>query len=326
MTAVQAPPARRRQRGLISRLREAHAALARPDESASTLLSGHRVRLRFAQSTAWGAVMALAGVCLVAGGYFALLQQRWYIHITDIHFWFVNITDFNHGASLKLWWDNGCGFIHSSAWYLYRHALRDLGEPAVAGMGVRTLLAGRKYWDVRISALRLAATPVIVLALAAGLILGGTWLIYFGMPDAWAHAASAAGHPGFTLGRQFSALGRLSAETIALGILIGQVLHRTWAPAGATLQGFILDRSVDRAQAVNLGRIPLWEKLPIAPPVLRERFAKMWRENGAVGETGGTHRKVLTAVIVVMVLLIILGALAKYPIAHGVRIPYINPS
>lgn len=302
MTAVQAPAAPPR-RGFF---RRGIRILAKPNKEAQNLLSGRRVHLRFLQSLAWVVIAGILGASFMAGLYYLVLEQHWYIHIGS----------FNHGSSAKKWWDSGMGFIHSGSWVSYRHALRDLGGPAVATMAIRTLLAKPKYWDVRVSTARLVTAPLVILAATLLLCLGGTYLLDFGGPAAWAHLF---GHHRLHLGF----LGRASAGQLILGFIIGQILHRYWAPVGATLQGFVLDRSIDRAQSPG-GHVPLWVRLPASAPVVRERFAKMYRSNDEIKPVGGTHRLALSVSLAAISLITIAGLIAKFWIAHGHGFPYLT--
>lgn len=279
------------------------------------LLSGKPVRLRGIQMTYWSTAAGLLFAALVAGLYFGILQVHWWLPLPG-----------HPGFWLKGWWDAGPMWLrHAGNWALYRHgAFRDLAEPAIATMGVLTLNAKPRYWSASVGTVRLVTAPVILLALTFGLGVLGIWLLYFGLPDGWAHAASALGHPGFTLDSSFAWAGKLSAGQLLAGALIGKVLHRFWAPVGATLQGYPLDRAVDRARAT--GRIPAWERLPTMIPVVRERFAKMYREDTETAEPGKSRRKVLAAVLTVAVLLVILGLIGHYwvGVLHH-TVPYLAP-
>lgn len=304
MTTIATPESTGR-RGF---LRRTHDTLAKPPAEARILPNGQPVRLRFIQSLIWTAVAGVLGACFIAGLYYLVLEQHWYIHAGR----------FNHGSSLKLWWDNGMGWITSGAWPLYRHGLRDLGEPAAATMAVRTLLAKAKYWDVRVSTLRLVTAPLVLLAITLGMALGGIWLLDFGGPAAWAHIFTALHRPGYKLHLGF--LATVSAGNLFLGFIIGQVLHRFWAPVGATLQGSMLDRAVDRAE--SHGRIPVWVRMPLSPPVIRERFATMYCQ-ALPEQPGRTHRVVLSVAIFLITWITIAGAIAKFWIAHGHGFPYL---
>jgi hypothetical protein len=310
---------------LRGHLRQVHDNLANPDEQAQTLLSGKRVHLRGPQSTGSGGVIGMTFACFVAGGYFGVLEQHWYIHIVIAHFLFIHHLDFNHGSGLKLWWDN---LFSSKAWPDYRHALRNYGEPSLGVMGARTVLAKSKYWAIRISNAEVVARILAVLVLTFALALLGTYLLDFGLPGLWAHAAAASGHRGYTWDAAFAGIGTVSPGKLLVGFLIGLVLHKVWAPAGATIQGVVLDRAVDKAQTPTRrhphGHVPLWEKLPLAPPVIRERFAMLWQQNEVVEEVR-PHRRVISFIVAFFVLVALYGALAKFVIPHGIKIPYMNP-
>lgn len=326
--------------GDIASVREDFKAMGKSDE---TLLSGAPVKGRFAQNLSWSVPLGLLVALVPAGLYFGVLQVHWYIWIGNLH------VELFH---LKDWWDN---LIRYNWWPLYRHAaFRDLAEPAAASMAVKTILANRKWWGKPpASTARIVTAPVVVLLLIFGLGVAGTWVINFSGPWAWEHVTSALGHPGFKISAHF--LGKLSVPQLALGLLvIGPVVHRYWAPVGATLQGVTIDRSVDRRQAVvrraqemtgiadehvlkidaaGWHIVPLWVRKPLAPPPLRERFAYGWRHNAEVSERkamGRWQRRLfafaVVLVIAVIVLLMALGFIGHYWVGvlhHHVR--YLAP-
>lgn len=298
-------------------------------KSEALLLTGGRVRLRFAQSALWSAVAGFLGASFIAGLYFGLFQVNWYVHLGGVRF---ELFYLKHG------WDN---LFPYDWWALYRHAaFRDIPEPAFAAMAVKTLLASRRWWSVRVSNLRVVTSPFVVIGLTLALGVLGVWLIDFALPAAWAGVASAVGHPGFKVSARF--LGTLSVPQLALGFIIGQVVHRYWAPVGATLQGASLDRVVDRRQAIaaradvtperaveidNAGWhiTPAWVRLPLSPPVIRERFAEMWRGNASVEVRQG-HGKVIALATALAVLVTLLGLAGHYYVGSlGHSIPYIAP-
>ena len=294
----------------------------------ATLLTGGYVHGRLVQSLYWSAAAALLGAAFVSGLYDGILQVHWYVHIGNFHLELFN---------LKHWWDN---LFPYNWWPLYRHAaFRDIAAPAVATMAVKTLLASRKWWGVRVSNVRLLTSPLVVVVLTFGLGVLGVWLTDFAFPAAWAWASSELGHPGFKVSARF--LGKASASQIVLGIVIGQIVHRYWAPVGATLQGGSLDRAVDRAQAIveragiSMTRaveidaagwhvIPAWVRLPLSPPVVRERFAEMWRGNTAVKIRKG-HGKLIAVMTVFAVLVTLLGLVGHYWAGAGHTVPYLFP-
>lgn len=279
---------------------------------------GKYIHGRVAQMIAWSAIVGALGVGLPAGWYYLLMQTDWYVHLGPIYF---------HIFFLKNWWDGtgvwqargGMGFIRSKSWSLYRHlAFRDQLEPAIFGMAIVTLLAKPKTWKTRVGLPRLIASPFILVALAIGMGLAGTWLIYFGLPNAWYGMGLHHLNTGF--------ISKLSLPTLLLAFVMGKVLHRVWGPVGATLQGLQIDRSVDTAKLAD--HIPLWVRYPVVPPVIRERFSWVWEHDATVTQRkklGKWARFALTAFIVLSFLVMIVGLIAKYWIAKGHHFPYLAP-
>lgn len=336
-------PGHREGRQAIADVASVREDLQAMRKSDATLLSGQPVKGRFAQNLAWSVPMGLLAALVPAGLYFGVLEVHWYIWIGSFH---VELFDFKQG------WDN---LIRYDWWKLYRHAaFRDLAEPAAASMAVKTILASRKWWGKpAASSLRIVTAPLVVVFLIVALGVAGTWVINFSGPWAWEHVTSALGHPGFKVSAHF--LGKLSVPQLVLGLLvIGPIVHRYWAPVGATLQGFIIDRSVDRRQAIvqraqvmtgmadehvlkvdsaGWHIVPLWERKPLVPPPVRERFAYGWRHNAEVSQRkamGRWQRRLFIAavvlVIAVIVLLMALGFIGHYWVGvlhHSV--PYFAP-
>jgi len=305
-------------------------------KSEGELLNGERIRFRFAQSTCWGLAVGLLAAAMVAGWYDGLWEVKWYVHVGPVYF---------HLFYLKDWWDN---LIRYPWWTLYRHgAFRDLLEPAIASLAVKTLMAKRKWWGSRVKTWRLVVTPFLVILLAIALGVVGIWLIDFSLPWAWEHVTSALGHPGFKISAHF--LGKLSVPQLALGLLvIGPIIHRVWAPVGATIQGILLDRSVDKKQAIirraglTLDRaveidqagwhiIPAWVRHAFSPPVIREHWTELWRGNVAVREVVLKHwaRILRTMVLAIAVIFVILstalGLIGHYWAGTGHTFPYLFP-
>jgi hypothetical protein len=344
VTATRAREAEDMRPGLIGSLlhpgkarRQAAADLAATatalGKARARLLTGEFVRFRFGQMLAWSVVAGLIGAAFVSGLYDGVMQINWYVHAGP-----VNVQLFY----LKPGWDNGAfGLVRSGNWDLYRHlAFRDIPAPAFATMAVQTLLSKPKWWDTRVGTVRIVTAPLVIIALTFALGLAGVYLAYFGLPDLWAHAWSAAGHPGYRVTR-LSVLSKLSVDQLVIGFIIGRILHRYWAPIGATLQGNALDRSVDRWQdtisragmslddAVAYNRkglriLPYWWTLPVSPPVIRERAAIMWRDNDAV-VVRGTSAWVVTIVGLVALVIVLLGLAGHYWAGTGHTMPYLFP-
>lgn len=272
---------------------------------------GKYIHGRFAQMLAWSLVIGALGVGLPAGVYFLVLQVHWFIHAGPLYW---------KGVSLKLWWDSGMGFLHSKNWPLYRHAaFRDNLEPSVFIMAIATLLAKPKTWSTRIGLPRLIATPFLLVALAIGMGLAGVWLLDFQFPHYW-HDLFGSYH----VPMGFAA--NLSIGTLLWAFLMARVLHWVWGPAGATIQGYLMDRSVDMAKTAN--KIPNWVRYPDVPPVIRERFSWIWDHDAEVTERkklGKWSRFFLKVFVVVAFLVMIVGLIAKYWIAKGHHVPYLAP-
>ena len=296
-------------------------------DSQALLLSGEEVRFRFVQSLYWSLFVGLVLAQFVFGLYDGILQVHWYIHIGSFY---------QNLFYLKPAWDRDCfGLVHSGNWPQYRHlAFRDVAGPALATMGIVTLLA-KPYKGKPVRTARIVTAPLVIIVLTFALGVLGVYLAFFGLPDAWHHAFGAYTLPGTKW------LGRLSAANFVIAFVITKVLHRYWWPVGATLQGLGLDRSVDSWQGkisragmsldaairysnAGLRILPSWQRRPVAPPVLRERWASMWRANKSV-RIGKGRLGVYLAVVVFVVLVAALGAVGHYVAGHGIAVPYLFP-
>lgn len=267
-------------------------------------VNGHYIHLRKVQMIVWGLIIGLCAAAAVAGGYLNWLEVNWHVHIGLVAFQIFY---------LKHWWDGGMGFIHSASWFLYRHGVRDLGEPAAAVMVVKTAMAKPKYWRKTLGPVALVARVFMLLVVALTLILGGVWLLDFGLPQLghilhWSHHIPQPA---------------AAWETFVLGLAIGFPLHRIWAPAGATIQGALVDRSVDRAKLT--GRTPLWYRLPLAPPVIRERFAWIWDHDIKIEEHGKASKWLVLGFCAVVAYFVVTGFIAHYWIGTGHNFPYLAP-
>jgi hypothetical protein len=264
------------------------AAVTAPQPKAGkygALPNGRHIHFRLPQTIVWSVLAGLAGAGFIAGLYFGILEVNWHI------FW------------LKPDWD---GLFHQAWWATYRHtAFRDIPEPAFATLGVYTLLAKPKYWDKKVANWRLAVTPfaVIILTLALGVL--GTWLLYFAP---WAH-----GHD-FSKVILWHSLGNL-----VLGFIIGHFMRYLWQPVGATFQGRILERGADRSAAIN--RAPMWVQLPLAPPVIRERFTRLFDASkgvqGDLYEHSRTRAWFIFFAVLVFAVVTVIGLYGHYWVGAG---------
>jgi hypothetical protein len=252
------------------------------------LVLGKPVRFRRLQQLIWVGMSVLLGAGLVAGLYWLGLQQD-YRHL-GLPF-----------GSAKNWWDSGMGFIHSGRWADYRHGIRDGGEPAAWTMVGATLL-GKARASARLLPLWLLPIAVVVLlaAIIAG-TLGITWLTWFG--------------PLSHVGDAFS------WQQLVLGVILGRILHYSFAPVGATVRYHIVAHS-----ALGSGGVPLWVREPLMPPAWRELWCKLRGRAETTNAKGGTLIRVLVIVgVIAFVFIAIVGNLAKYAVAHGLHIPVMNP-
>ena len=206
---------------------------------------------------------------------------------------------------LKPWWD---GLFRQSWWVVYRHtAFRDIPEPAFATMGVMTLLAKPKYWDKTVGSVRLVTTPVMIVVLTFALGVLGTWLLNF-----------AFGHP---------VLQWHSAGNLVLGFVIGHAMRYLWLPVGAAIQGHLLEGSADKAAARD--RVPVWVRWPLSPPVIRERWTRLYLKSQKVphniyDEGSSTARRWLTGLMVlVFVIVTVIGLLGHYYVGTGHAISFL---
>jgi len=251
------------------------------------LVNGHPIRFRRTQQLIWTGLSVLLGAGFIAGLYWLFLQQNY------------------PWGSAKVWWDSGMGFIHSGNWAAYRHGVRDGGEPALWVMVGATLLGKAKTNPKLLPGWLLVLAPVLLLALIIAGTLGIIWLTQFG-------PLSHVPNP-------------LSWQEIALGALLGRMLHFLWAPIGNTVRYRIADNAAARAG------VPLWVRRPLLPPVWRELWAELRARYEASGmslkERTDKHRqsRVLVPVIIALFLFVaIVGDLAKWGVAHGLRIPGMN--
>lgn len=255
-------------------------------------VNGKPVKFRFVQSAIHGAIIGFLGALLFAGVYFALIEIPWHINLLGLH----------TGTSLiKSWWDGGMGFIHSGNWYLYRHAIRNDGEPAAFALFGSMLAAPPKYWGRKLPTWRLFLTPPLLLVVTGALIVAGTYAIVHWAPSDWSYATLS----------------------LILGLVIGVAMRPLWKPVGAVLQGFLVDHEVDVSRAT--GRTPLWVRTPLGPPSMRERFCEM-QANDTDTETRSPANKAFIAIFfVVAFALVVLGGLAKFGFEHGLHVWYIYP-
>ena len=243
------------------------------------LPTGKTIQFRREQMIIWGIVAGLLGAAFAAGLYFGITQVNWGI------FW------------LKPGWD---GLFHQSWWAVYRHeAFRDIPEPALATLGVYTILAKPRKNPV--ATWRVITTPFAVIILTFALGVFGTWLLNF-----------AFGHPVL----QWENIGDL-----LLGFAIGHAMRYLWMPVGATIRLHMLEPQADRWSAKPGKALPVWVKYPIAPPQVREVFSSLLKASNAVKgnlyDSPAWRRWLLGFAVLVFVAVTLLGLYGHYWVGAG---------
>ena len=257
------------------------------------LVNGRPIRFRRLQKLAWVGMSIALGAGVIAGLYWFGLQQDWH-----------NIFPFLHkGTSAKTWWDNGMGgLIKSAKWPFYRHGVRDNGEPETWAL-IGGVLLGSATTARIIKARWLVIGGLVLLVMVIAGAVGITWFINFG--------------PGTHLPNP------VNAQNLILGMLVGRALHMIWAPLGNSVRYQLISRSVS-----NPG-IPMWVRYPLAPPTWRETWSKL-RASGEIAVRDRADRfrqsRLFIPVMVILILVIaIVGDLAKWGFAHGMHVPLLNP-
>ena len=254
------------------------------------LVNGHKIHFRKVQVLIWGVILALVFSRFIAGLYWLAFQQDYF------------------GHSLKLWWDNGMGFIHSGNWVLYRHGWRDRIEPAAATVGVLSFVFGVKANSKAKKVHGLFTMIVLVLVLlvvASAMAFGEVWVLHFGIHGLTSIQAAVLG--------------------LALSIISGKILHYIWLPAAASVQYHILDGPVSRRKT------PFWVSLALAPPTLRERFSDL-SQRFSKGEItmddkdapSKMDRMIISFVIFAFSVITVIGFIAADWIGKGHTVPFIH--
>lgn len=257
-------------------------------------VNGHPIRFRFAQQIAWSYIVTTIAVAAVAAVYYLLFEVRWpgYGHHTVLY--------------LKPGWD---GLINRPWWPTVRHAYRDIGEGIVAAWFVKTLITNwRKHPDQRLTIPKMIIQFVLVLVCAFWLITAGIYLLDFAGPNAW-HAFFHHHHLHATVnlpGWLATWLAQYNWPALITGAIAGQVLHRLWRPIGSTINLILLERAVVKAERIRRAQ-PIWVRLPLMPPNVRERFAWTFRNDLSVRDPGKWPGRVATGIVVAVFGLAVYG-------------------
>jgi hypothetical protein len=280
------------------------------------LIAGEPIKGRAIQQLLWGVALGTVVFGFLASGlYFGISQVHWYIHIGSFYW---------PGFWLKDGWDSGMGVIHPHSWLIntvnwddYRHAYRNIGLPAFAVMGALSITGGSKKMASRWYT---ALAPLLVLATAVVLITAGVWVTL------WANAKFGPASHAVT-----------ALEAIALGFIIGRVLHTIWKPAGTRIQHFLVERAVDRYFRRGGTGLPFFVRQPVAPPTFREAGATLVAEDEKSGEAadlraeGRTRRSDAIYYFVALAVLVVLAVDFVGFVGHilagvlHVSFPYLAP-
>jgi hypothetical protein len=246
------------------------------------LANGKRIHLRRSQMLLWG---------VIAGAVFAAFMAGLYCTVTQLSYF---------GDSLKPAWD---GLFKTPWWAVYRRtSFRDIPEPAFAVIGYMTLMVKPKYWDKTVSTTRLVITPFILIISVFALGIGATWLLNYGLPV----------HVRNVLAWHY--VGDLLA-----GLIIAHLMRFLFAPVGAVIQQHLMESGADRAAARQ--RVPLWVRLPDAPPVVRERFSHMYSKarkvTGDLFEKNRSKTWVIGFMVLFFVVVSVIGFISHYYFGAG---------
>lgn len=220
-------------------------------------VNGHKIRLRFAQQIAWSVIFGTLALAAVAAVYYLLFETRYVIAGHQVVY-------------LKPWWDSlGDRFVGSVHWVIYRHGLRDILEGVFGKFLVQSLVAKwSKHPDQRLSWHQMLARGITLVILAVILSLAGVWLLSYGFPHIWHHAF---GHHHVSVTDSTGFLSEYDWPYLITGFIVGHILRAQWRPIGSTISLNFIEKAVTRSR--ETGRVPLWVKLPLMPPTVRERFS-----------------------------------------------------
>lgn len=267
-------------------------------------VNGHRIRLRLVQQLIWSFVAATAGAYVISALYYLIIEVHWTSGGQTI-------------LHLKPQWD---GLFKTAWWPVARHDIRDVYEGALATLFVKSLMANwKKAHGERVGAIRLITAPLLIVVAALPILVVGIWVVNFVGPSLWHklfhhHVL----HLSVSLPSWLATyLSTWNWQPVLIGIVAGLVVHRLYQPIGNTVQLFFISHAVNRARAT--GRIPIWVRRPITPPVIRERFAWMM-DNDVPAEKHGAWVAVIAPVMtVILVLLALYGGFVRLWIAkHGI--------
>lgn len=278
---------------------------ARRKREPVALANGRPARARWLQNLIGAAVTAACAAALIAGLYFNITQVTWF------------------GHSLKPAWD---GLFSSPLWDPFRHDYRDLGEPEWGYLALGIVIAKQATWGDRASRRRMIISPLLLIVLSVTGITAVSYVLYVLLP----HLLGVA-----TLDHWV-----LLAGTVAGGFIVGHAIRPIWTPVGSTINGNLMDRSVDRyclrrmaflrSVSAPEAKPPLWVRYPLAPLQMRERWVWQMEHNAQVTD----HRTWLPAwlsrtlralAVLLIAYLVVTGFIAHFWIGSGHSFPFLAP-
>lgn len=273
--------------------------LRKPKPAPIYMADGKPARFRLIQTLIWSAVVGAMGAAFVAGLYFNITQVRW------------------GPFYLKPAWD---GLFPGNAWEYFRHGYRDQGEPLLAFLIVGTVFAKRKHWTVDVSKTRRALAPVLLILAAFAWITAGVAFLYYVLPV----LPGVGSPPNHYL---------LLAGTVVVGFLGGKLVRPFWTPVGASINGWLIDRSVDRyvirkAADPSLNP-PAWVRhWYLAPLPTRERWVWQMDHNAEVTQRWNAPlwlRALAALGVLLVAYFVITGFIAHFWIGAGHDFPFLAP-
>lgn len=242
----------------------------------------------WALQISWGAAMAFFAGLIIMTGYFLITQVRYHIMIGghEYVYW------------LKPSWDRLLDrLVGAGKWSLSRHLGRNLLDPILATLFVKSLLANWKvHPDGRAPMWYVVLSPLIVLAAALALIIPFCWVVFWVIPVIGYHVP-------------------ITIVQIAGGILIGQIIHRIYAPAGRTIQGYFIDRQEFKYMADGDAR----KHAPAGwlPAMIQERYWHDLGDDNYPSEPGNWVKFIVPVFAALCIAAIVFGGIVKFGVAPG---------
>jgi hypothetical protein len=242
----------------------------------------------WALQIAWSAIAAFCASLIIMSLYYLITQVRYHVMI-DGHeyvYW------------LKPAWDRLLDRqVGTQKWDLSRHLGRNLLDPVLATLFVKSLLANWKHHpDSRAPMWYVALSPLIVFTAALALIIPFCWVVFWGVPAIGNHIP-------------------ITVVQICGGILIGQIIHRVYAPAGRTIQGYFVDRQEFKYLADGNAR----KHAPARwlPPMVQELYWHDLTDDKYPSKPGSWVKFIIPVFAAFCIAAVVFGGIVKFGVAPG---------